>query len=225
MDQIKNKVKAIIFDMDGTIIQTEHIWKQVTIDVLAYNGINSFDEEGTKLLKSFSGMNMTNVVKKLKEHFGLEKTIDEIVRYKMALAQSYFQNQVEFIEGFELFHGHIARYEIPSGIATNATADDLANFSKKMNFEKFFGSNLYCIEHVDNKPKPDPALFLHTAEKLGAKPEECVVFEDSVFGFQAAQAAGMKCIAIKNDLNQEHLVHVHDAIENYHEAIDALKKI
>lgn len=225
MDQIKHKVKAVIFDMDGTIIQTEHIWKQVTVDVLAYNGIHTLDDEATKLLKSFSGMNMTNVVKKLKTHFGLEKTIDELVRYKMALAQSYFQQKVEFIEGFELFHEKIAHHQIPSGIATNATANDLANLAKQMNFEKFFGNNLYCIEHVDNKPKPDPALFLHTAEQLGAKPEECVVFEDSVFGFQAAQAAGMKCIAIKNELNQEHLIHAHDSIENYHQAVDALKKI
>ena len=67
--------------------------------------------------------------------------------------------------------------------------------------------------------KPDPALFLHAAEKLNAAPENCVVFEDSIWGFKAANAAHMKCIAIKNNRNQDHhSENTHGAIDSYDEA-------
>jgi len=84
---------------------------------------------------------------------------------------------------------------------------------------------MYCVADVNFVPKPDPAIFLHSASQLGVKPEDCVVFEDSIFGFNAAKAAGMKCIGIKNELNLKHLDKVNDAIENYYQAEDALKKI
>jgi len=94
-----------------------------------------------------------------------------------------------------------------------------------MSLYKFFGANLYCIEDVGNKAKPKPDIFLHTAKKLNVTPSECIVFEDSLFGFQAARAAGMKCIAIKNSINQNNLKLVQQAISSYHEAEAALSKI
>ena len=94
-----------------------------------------------------------------------------------------------------------------------------------MDLTQFFGANQYCIAAVGNKAKPNPAIFLHAAKQLNVEPHECVVFEDSIAGFKAAQAAGMKCIAIKNSLNKDSLELVDSAIESYHEAEEALKKL
>jgi beta-phosphoglucomutase-like phosphatase (HAD superfamily) len=68
-------------------------------------------------------------------------------------------------------------------------------------------------------------MFLHAAAMLGVNPEECVVFEDSKIGFEAAQKAGMLCIAIKNNHNKDLLHQVAHAIEHYHDAHQALKDL
>ncbi len=225
MEDVKNKIKAIIFDMDGTIIKTEAAWQKITIDLLKHYGVTTFTPEEKALLQSFSGMAMANVAAHIKEQFNIADDIETIIMRKTMIANEVLADHVEFIEGFELFHARLQEFNIPTGIATNAMPENLHTLNKKLGFERFFGINLYSQADVNYRPKPDPALFLYAAERLGVKPEECLVFEDSMPGFLAARAAGMKCVAIKNEINNSFLEHVHDAIENYHEAEEMLKKI
>ncbi len=226
MDRIKNKVKAIIFDMDGTIINTEIAWQNATLDVLKHHGVVTLTPAQEEFLHTLSGMGMSNAVIALKEQFNLPHAAEDIAAHKIERANVHFKNGgVEFIEGFELFHNLLQQHAIPTSIATNACPENLVHLKESMNLHQFFGPNIYCIADVNNKAKPDPALFLHAAKQLGIDPSECVVFEDSWYGFQAAKAAGMKCIAIKNGKNQHLLEHVHDAIDSYHEAVEVLKKI
>ena len=225
METIKNKFKAIIFDMDGTIINTEAAWRQVNLELLAHYGITDLSHDQKELLQTFSGMALSKVVGLMKEHFALEHDHQIIINKKIELANQKLAGNLEFIEGFQAFHAKLQGINMPTGVATNALPENLAAIAQHMRLDKMFGENLYCIAHVDYKAKPDPAVFLHTAAMLGVKPEECVVFEDSIHGFMAAKAAGMKCIAIKNALNSHLLEHVHDAISTYHEAEDALKRL
>lgn len=224
MEDIKHKIKAVIFDMDGTIIKTEHIWKKVTVDVLKHQGVETLSDQDHAFLDSLAGMSLKKAAHELKEKFNLPDSAEDIFGLKLTLANTYFHKQLEFIHGFEQFHTKLQQFMIPSGLATNAHPDHLKTIVETMNFKRLFGENIYSIEHVQ-KPKPDPDLFLHTAAMLGAKPEECIVFEDSIHGFKAAQAAGMKCIALKNSNNKNLLDLVQDAIESYDQAEDALRKI
>jgi len=226
MNEIKTKIKAIIFDMDGTIIKTEHIWRKISVQVLMEQcKITKLEECHEDFLKSLSGIGLEVSCTKMKQLFNLSTPIEDIMKRKIELSETLFDHTIEFINGFEAFHNQLRANTIPTSIATNAHADGLKKHAQAMNFEKFFGKNMYCIADVNFKAKPDPALFLHAAQQLGAKPEECIVFEDSLYGFQAAEAAGMKCIAIKNTLNQKHLSLVDDAIDDYHQAKKAIKKL
>lgn len=226
MINIKTKIKAIIFDMDGTIIKTEHIWQQVTTGTLAKYGIHQIPEDKLAFVNNLAGMGLKEASHAIKEEFGLPDTVEEIINLKLALANMHFESRLEYIDGFEEFHKKLAANNIPSGIATNAHPTNLNEIVKTMNFTEKFGENIYCIAHVGFKAKPDPALFLHTAKQLGANPQDCVVFEDSIHGFKAAKAAGMKCIAVKNERNASLLVELTDqSIESYHEAEEALRKI
>jgi beta-phosphoglucomutase-like phosphatase (HAD superfamily) len=225
MNEIKQKIKAIIFDMDGTIINTEPAWQNVTRHVLkVYQGIEKFTEEQQQFLQSLSGVGLEKAASEVKRYFDLKQSIDEIIEQKTQAVDLYFK-EIRFIEGFELFHKRLQEHAVPTSIATNADPTTLRKLSQQMNFQQFFGNNLYCSADAGNKPKPDPAVFLHAAQQLGVAPHECVIFEDSIAGFKAAQAAGIKCIAIKSDSNQDCINLAQQSIVNYHEAEEALKKI
>ena len=225
MDIIKKNIKAIIFDLDGTILKTEHIWDNVVFDFLKEKGITEFSKEHKEMFLSLSGVGLVEACTKVKEVFSLPDTVEDILSQKISLANKHFAKRMEFIDGFENFHKKLKTAEIGTSVATNAHPDNLSKIVETMNFKQFFGENIYCISHVGNKGKPDPALFLHAAEKLGVRTDQCVVFEDSSYGFQAAKAAGMKCIAIKNHMNDKHIDQAHDAIESYADAESALKRL
>lgn len=228
MKYIKSKIKAVIFDMDGTIIDSEHVWKKVIVDTIKKEGVE-LTPTVIEILKSCFGANLYDVTKKLKTELKLKASIEILMTKKIALAEQYFQdakeNEIQFIKGFQAFHKLLTENQIPTSIATNSGISVLRHISTRMNFKRFFGSNIYSAEHVENKPKPDPALFLYAANQLNAQPHECIVFEDSGAGFKAANAAGIKCIGIQNDVFKDDLKLANHVINNYNEAVDAIKKI
>ena len=225
MEIIKNRIKAVIFDMDGTIINTEDIWQKITVDFLQAKGFTGNLAKQASLLESLAGVSLPGACKILKQEFNITDSLEDMIQDHVLLARPYMEKGVNFIGGFKDFHDHLKRNSILTGIATNADLETLSVLTKSMKFENFFGNNIYCMEHVGSRPKPDPAVFLHTATKLNVKPEECLVFEDSKYGFQAAQKAGMKCIAIKNDGNKDLLDLVHGSIDDYSQALEVIKEV
>ncbi len=224
MDDIKQKVKAVIFDMDGTIIKTENAWRNANVELLRRKGFSEKDVHES-FLESLSGMGLLNAVTAIKDQFKLTDSVENLIIEKKEIANMFLSQSIDFVEGFQTFHKKLQHNNIPTSIATNSSLENLIVLIKQMNFNDFFGDNMYCVDHVANKAKPDPALFLHAADKLGVLPADCIVFEDSLYGFQAANAAGMKCIAIKTPINKEYLSHVHYAISSYHEAEEALASV
>ncbi|MBT4595083.1 HAD family phosphatase [bacterium] len=220
------KLKAAIFDMDGTIIDTRHAWKQITEDSLQQCGIYSVRDEQKKQLNTIAGGGAHCWAAGVINVFNLDIKIDSLVEHVKYYSSIRLKQSTPFIEGFESFHSVLKRNQISSSVATNAFTHYFDILKNKMNLGHYFDNHLYCVDHVDGKAKPDPAVFLLAAEKLGAQPEECVVFEDTISGFKAAKAAGMKCIGIRNprNLNTEPGL-VHEFIDNYDEAEAALHKL
>lgn len=225
MVDIKQKIKAVIFDMDGTILQTEHLWRQATYDILTQYNVLNLTLEQQKVLAAVDGMELVTQARVLKENFNLPGTPEELAHLKVANAMSNFKNKVNFIDGFESFQKKLVQNNIPHGIATNAHKGPFSIIIETMKLNQFFGQHLYCTDDVQNRSKPDPALFLFVAKQLGVKPEECIVFEDTVQGFQAAQAAGMKCIAIENENNKDFLHFANGSVKSYDQAEDLINNL
>ena len=225
MKTVSKYVKAIIFDMDNTIIQTERIWYSATETTLQKFGFSSFSPEQRKVLDSLSGVGVLEAWLKIKESFPLSLDAHTLAQHTIHHANNEFKKGVDFVRGFELFHAELITHNIRNGIATNADDESINHLNSIMQLDRYFGDHVYGISHVQNKAKPDPSIFLHVAKQLGVQPEECIVFEDSVCGFQAAHAAGMKCIAIKHDGNSEHRHHAYEAIDDYTQAIEALHNL
>ena len=225
MKEIKNKFKAIIFDMDGTILDTSNIWGKVFEEAFKQYDVPHITDTDILEIIRLDGMGLIEVINLIRKKFNITMLHEKMLSITIKTANALFQNNINFIKGFESFHQELQKNLIPCGIATNAHPASLDCIVKNSNLDKKFGNNIFCIGHVNFVPKPSPDLFLYTAQRLGAKPEECIVFEDSVHGFKAAKAASIPCIAIKNERNKDFLNLANFAIEDYSQAVVTLKKL
>lgn len=211
------KFKAIIFDMDGTILDTEHIWKKVTHDLIKSKNENISHEELITINEQLRGIAIPKSCAIIKEKMNLEHTVYELMEEKRQRAKVLYKDGVAFIDGFIEFHRKITKINLKTGIATNADDFTLECTRQVIPLHEYFGEHVYNISHVNNKSKPDPDLYLHVAKVLGVKPEECVAIEDSAHGIRAAKQAGMFCIGINSAKNREALKEADFIIDHYNE--------
>lgn len=213
--------KAIIFDMDGTIVDTNAMWDYATEKLLISKGVNYLPQVRrtvSELLAGGAG-GLRHGCALLKQMFDLSDTPEQLAREKKAYAHELYHNGINFIKGFPEFHAKVAH--MPTGIATNADDHTLDLACKALNLDQFFGEHMYGISQVSYIGKPDPAIYLHTASKLNRKPSDCVVFEDSATGIRAAQAAGMFCVGI-NSHGDRDLVSLADIVVDSYDEVDFL---
>lgn len=225
MKKETTKIKAAIFDMDGTIIDTENIWQKVMSDFLAKRGITELTPLQKKALDDSAGGGLPKAAEIFKREFNFKESIEVLIQEKVDLSLEYMQKyQVNFIKGFPDFHEFLKKNSILTGVGTNAGIPTLNILAQKLNFQSFFGKDIYSMDHVEKKAKPNPALFLHVAKQLNVNPKECLVFEDSIAGFQAAKKAGMTLVAIKNEKNSKILDQADFVINDYSQADEIIKK-
>jgi len=214
----KYKYDAVIFDMDGTIVNTESIWHNAAQSLLTRRGIVLDPEKEQTLFKQTQGLALHKSVFLIKQAGQLPESVEELITEKSQYAHELYEQGITFIDGFQLFHQKLVQYKLKTAIATNATADTTTLTDQILNLQQFFGKHIYNVTHVDYVNKPDPALYFHAAKQLNIEPTRCIAIEDSINGVKAAKQAGMYCIGI-NTAKKPELLQEADCIVNGYDNI------
>jgi beta-phosphoglucomutase len=186
-------IKAVIFDWDGTLADTKKAVVQSFQKVLSEAGCRVSDEFIERRIGI--GTKKTIIEAYRECHMRLDVlTLEKLAKEKIRI-QAKLTDIVILLEGVtELLEALRGKTKIALATMSHRKVIDKLLIAKKI------GGYFDVVVTADEitKPKPDPEVFLVSATKLGVKPEDCVVVEDSVFGVKAAKAAKMKCIAVSS---------------------------
>lgn len=216
------KYEAIIFDLDGTIVATEHIWQAATTSILNQYLQHLSDAEKTNIKKYLKGMGIYESCEYLRQHSNKEISTEQIIKEKAELAHQLYKKGLTFIPNFEQFHENALQKGLKTAIGTNATQTTVDQTIQLLPLKNYFDEHIYSIDSVNRACKPKPDIFLYAAQKINVNPTKCIVIEDSSHGVQAAKAAGMYCIGINTGNDKESLQEA-DVIVNCYTEIDLEK--
>lgn len=216
-----NKIKAVLFDMDGVIFDTEREYLQ------EWNKI--FEKYGYEMKKeiyvSVMGRGRKKVKEIFKENFGNDLPIEEMyIEKDKMLKETIENNKVPLKQGALELLEFLKKNEYKTALATSAKKDRVKSQVTNAKINNLFDA-IVCADDIVNS-KPDPEIFLKAAEKVNIKPENCIVIEDSEAGIRAAFNAGMIAFHVKDlkeadenimkycDKNFENLIEIKKYIEN-----------
>lgn len=192
-----DKIQAVIFDMDGTLIDSMWMWKQIDIEYLGKFDISL----PADLQHEIEGMSFSETAAYFKERFQIPHTVDQIKENWNQMAWKKYEKEVTVKEGVFDFLDYLKKHGVKMGIATSNSVE-LANMVlEKRGLTPYFDAVHTSCEVKRGKPYPD--IYEFVAEKLGVMPEHCLVFEDVVHGILAGKAAHMKVCAIYDEYSSD----------------------
>lgn len=189
-------IKGIIFDMDGVLVDTEWIHFQHLVDFLRYHGIEDPEENFYSVVGSSAQRFLTNLASFLGPKVTPEQAGELL---------SQFEKKHELIIDYpSIFREDVLpllqearRANLKVGLASSSRMDSINKVTKACRIQNYF--DVLVSGEMFEESKPNPEIYLYTADKLGLKPQECVAVEDSFYGIKAAKCAGLQVIAYEEN--------------------------
>ncbi len=184
--------------MDGVLVDSEPLSIQVGIDFFASKGVKVTEEDFAPFLGGGEKLFFFGPAKK----HGLELDYTEVNRYFTEHYSALLKKVDIVFDNATALLKQLKDYGFKVALASSATEEKVKLHIKALGLSESFFDALTTGKDV-KKNKPDPEIYLKSAEKLGVSPKECLVFEDSVYGVESAKSAGMQVVGLMTTVNAE----------------------
>ena len=182
-------VKAVIFDMDGVIVDSEPIHFESDRMTMKHYGKYITDEE----LSRYVGVSNPDMWAELREKYQLEATVEELLETQFSYKKLLIgDRKLEPIDGIRELLEQLKGGEVRIGLASSSSREFIEFMLSNLGLAGYFEVVISGEEVQRGKPFPD--IFLKAAQGLGVEPSDCMVIEDSGHGVKAAKRAGMRCV-------------------------------
>lgn len=188
---------AVIFDMDGSLVDSMWMWKAIDIEYLGRYGI-ALPED---LQSRIEGMSFGETAMYFKEHFPIPDSLEEIMEEWNRMAWDKYMYEVPLKKGIPEFLAGCRARGIRLGIATSNSRVLVENVARVHNLRDYFSCIITGTDVLRGKPNPD--IYLAVAKELGVSPGRCLVFEDIVAGILAGKNAGMRVCAVEDEYSAQ----------------------
>ncbi|MEI8230497.1 MAG: HAD-IA family hydrolase [Candidatus Peregrinibacteria bacterium] len=208
--------RAVIFDFDGVIVDSERYWQTEEQSffkkiLTGWDGSHHHDIVGLSVEGSY---------RYFKDAFAIELTLPEYLENYARIADRVYA-QCQLLPGVETFLKILEEAKLPLAIASSARRKRIEHIIDKFELRKYFQVIVSAEDLPPDAGKPKPTIYLTAASLLGIKPEECVAIEDAKNGVLSAKSAGMKCIGLRNGVNEEQDLSAADVVIREFAEMDA----
>ena len=183
--------RAVIFDLDGILADSEPWWTQIDAALLAEHGVDNYRGE---YQREVLGVSYPIAVEFYKKKFGISAPTGELMRRRAEIAADFFASRVGLFPSARSVLKELRELKLPLAVATSSVSTTARPFLDRHELTAFFEIIVTGDEVERGKPHPD--IYLRAADKLGVAPEDCLVVEDALSGVRAGKAANMRVAAI-----------------------------
>jgi len=182
--------RAVIFDLDGLLADSEPWWNQIDAKFLAEYGVTYRGEYHRNVL----GVSYRLAIEFYKNAFHISAPVEELMRRRSEIATEFFANHVRLFPSAKATLERLREMKLCLAVATSSVSASARPFLERTGIRRLFDAVITGDEIERGKPHPD--IYILTAEKLRADSDSCLVIEDALAGIAAAKAANMRVAAI-----------------------------
>ena len=184
--------EAVLFDFDGTLVDSMNMWTEIDVEYLSRFG----KEYTPDLDRAIEGMNTKEMCAYFRMRYQIPRTDREMVADWVEMSRHKYLHEIPLKPFVKEYLEFLSKKGVPMGIATSTELDIAIPCLKSHGIDSFFKTVTTTTEA--GAGKPDPAVYLLAAARLGAAPEKCLAFEDLPAGILAAKKAGMTVVAVED---------------------------
>lgn len=193
---------AVLFDMDGVIIDNTPLHQSVWREFAQLHGLNPSEDE----IRATNGRRAIDVVLSLFGSIAHEQVV-ELAAARGVLYRQYLKSaDIQAVAGVKLFLEKLGALGVPRILATSARADNVTLVLSRLELLSYFEDIVSAADVCNGKP--DPEVYLTAARRASVAPETCLVIEDSLPGIKAAKAAGAFCLGMTTSQSEDSLKEV-----------------